>query len=75
MLLSLISISFQGDYDHSFAVLHEAQEKFPRTEATAWMAGFQEVLFIYSANESKYNDAMKAISLLAPIRPWESILR
>ena len=57
------------------AILNEAQEKFPKNEATAWMTGFQEILYMFSVNESKFNDARKAIAMLAPIKPWESILR
>ncbi|KAK6628847.1 hypothetical protein RUM43_002663 [Polyplax serrata] len=69
------ALADQGDYDFGFAVLSEAQERFPRKESAAWMAGFQEILYMFSANESKYNEALKAVAMLAPIQPWESVLR
>ncbi|KAL0279939.1 UNVERIFIED_CONTAM: hypothetical protein PYX00_001384 [Menopon gallinae] len=69
------ALANQGEYDFSFATLTEAQERFPRKEMTAWMSSFQEILFSFCSNECRYNEALKAACLLAPVRPWESVIR
>lgn len=56
-------------------VLSEAQEKFPREAASAWMESYQEIHFGHLVNQSRFGEAAECIAMLGPVRPRESAIR